>query len=88
MLTEYITAAMRDAHYEIMEDGRFFGDIPSCDGCWGDGGTLEECRANLQNALEAWVLVGIRLGHPLPVIAGLDLNTVPANQAAEYAEAH
>ena len=30
MLTEYIQAAMRHAHYEIMETGRFWGDIPPC----------------------------------------------------------
>ena len=87
MLTEYITAAMREAHYEIMEDSRFFGDIASCEGCWADGATLEECRDNLQNALEVWVLLGIRLGHELPVIANISLNQTPASQVPEYAEA-
>ena len=87
MLTEYTEAAMRGAHYELMEDSRFFGDIPSCDGCWADGGTLEECRENLRNALDAWVVIGLRLGHDLPVIAGIDLNQVAAPQTPEYAEA-
>jgi predicted RNase H-like HicB family nuclease len=86
MLTEYTGAAMREAHYELMEDKRFFGDIPACDGCWADGSTLEECRENLRHALDAWVIVGLRFGHVLPVIAGIDLNNVAAPQKPEYAE--
>jgi predicted RNase H-like HicB family nuclease len=69
MLTEYIPAAMRQAHYEIMEDGRFWGDLPPCKGCWGDGDSLEECRENLRGALECWILVGVAHGDALPVIA-------------------
>jgi predicted RNase H-like HicB family nuclease len=81
MLTEYIDHAMRHAHYELMENGRFFGSIPPCRGCWGEGATLEECRDELRGALECWILVGVRHGDQLPVIDGLDLN------AKAYAEA-
>ena len=72
MLTDYIYAAMRQAHYELMETGRFFGAIPPCQGCWGDGATLEACREELQGALECWILVGLRHGDTLPVIDGID----------------
>ena len=81
MLTEYIQAAMRHAHYEIMENSRYWGDIPVCPGCWGDGDTLEECRENLRGALECWILLGVEHGDPLPIIDGLDL------KMREYAEA-
>ena len=74
MLTDYIAAAMRQAHYELMEDQRFFGSIPACQGCWGEGATLEECRSELQSTLEDWLLLGLQLGHQLPVIDGIDLN--------------
>jgi len=30
--------------------------------------------------LEDWVLLGLKLGHPLPVVAGLDLNQEPARE--------
>lgn len=83
MLTDYIQAAMREAHYELMENGRFFGSIPSCQGAWGEGATLEESREELRGALESWIAVGLRFGHTLPVVAGLDIN-VPAQ--SEYAE--
>jgi len=85
MLTDYIQAAMREAHYELMENGRFFGSIPSCQGAWAEGATLEECRTELQSVLEDWILVGVRLGHAFPTIAGLDLNVT---REPEYAEAY
>ena len=74
MLTKYIECAMRRAHYELMENGRFFGSIPKCKGAWAEGRTLEDCREELRDVLEDWVLLGLQLGHPLPVIAGINLN--------------
>ena len=82
MLTDYIHSAMRHAHYELMENQRFFGSIPLCKGAWGEGNSLEECRDQLQSALESWVLVALRHGDMLPVIDGIDLNPTP-----QYAEA-
>ena len=74
MLTEYIQRAMRHAHYELMENGRFFGSIPECRGAWGEGGSLEECREELAGAFEAWIIAALRHGDPLPVLDGIDLN--------------
>jgi predicted RNase H-like HicB family nuclease len=82
MLIDYIQRAMRHAHYELMENQRFFGTVPLCKGAWAEGKTLEECREGLQSALEAWLMVGLRHGDALPVIDGIDLNATPA-----YAEA-
>jgi len=86
MLTEYIQAAMRQAHYEIMEDGRYFGSIPRCKGAWAEGKTLERCRTELQSVLEDWILLGLHLGHKLPVVDGLNLNRTN-RRAAAHAEA-
>ena len=85
MLIPYIQAAMHEAHYELMESGRYFGEIPSCQGCWGEGSTLEECREDLEGALQDWIVVGLRFGHGLPLIAGIDINPRPE---MDYAEAH
>ncbi|TAK60101.1 MAG: type II toxin-antitoxin system HicB family antitoxin [Bacteroidetes bacterium] len=75
MLTSYIQAAMHRAHYEIMEeDGAYYGRIPGFDGVWAKEKTLEECREELQSALEDWLLLGLRLGHTLPEINGITLN--------------
>lgn len=82
MLIEYIRAAMRQAHYEMMENGRFFGEIAQCPGAWGEGATLEEAREELRETLESWIIVGLRHGDRFEVIDGIDLNPRPA-----YAEA-
>ncbi len=74
MLTEYIQHAMRLAHYELMENGRFFGTIPGCKGLYAEGKTLEQCREELQSTLEDWLLLGLQLGHNLPVLDGINLN--------------
>jgi predicted RNase H-like HicB family nuclease len=74
MISDYISAAMRHAHYELMENGHFYGSIVDCQGCWAEATTLEECREELQSTLEDWLLLGLQLGHQLPVIDGLDLN--------------
>jgi predicted RNase H-like HicB family nuclease len=85
MLTEYIRQAMRKAHYEVMENGRFFGTIPSCKGLWAEGKTLEQCREELQSTLEDWLLLGLQLGHTLPVINGINLNRT--NRKTAHAQA-
>ena len=82
MLTAYIHAAMREARYEMMEDGRFFAVVSPCEGLWADGNTLEGAREQLQDVLEDWILIKARHGDIFPVIAGVDIDPQPA-----YAEA-
>ena len=85
MLTDYIHHALRLAHYEVMENGRFYGSIPPCRGVWAEGVTLEECREELESALESWIVVGLRHGDSLPVIGGLDLNFTESAQPDQVA---
>lgn len=73
MLLEYIRQAMRLARYEILSDGTYYGEIPGFEGLWAQAVTLEECREELQSSLEDWLILGLRLGHPLPVVAGIKL---------------
>ena len=74
-LTSYIEAAMRHAEYKVIDDPNpFFGEIPPCPGLWANGKTLEACREELQESLEEWIVLGFTLGHPMPVIDGIDLN--------------
>lgn len=66
MLTTYIQNAMAKAHYELMENGRYFGSVAGCDGVWAQGKTLEACRAELQSTLEDWLLLGLQLRSQAP----------------------
>ena len=73
-MTEYIRAAMRQARYEVIEDPEpYYGDIPDCQGVWATGKTPEQCREELESALEDWILFRMSRQLPLPVIEGLDL---------------
>lgn len=74
MLTRYIQTAMHQAVYELLDDGTFYGEIPTCPGVLSNAATLEACREELQGTLEEWLILGLRLGHPLPVLDGLNLN--------------
>jgi predicted RNase H-like HicB family nuclease len=76
MLTDYIHAAMHQATYELLPDGEgFYGEIPALEGVWANAPTLEACREELRRVLEGWVVLGLRLGHSIPVIDGINLNT-------------
>ncbi len=74
MLTEYIRAAMRRARYEILEDdGTFYGEIPDFEGVWANAATLEDCREELEEVLEGWIVLSLSKGLPLPNVDGLSL---------------
>lgn len=74
MLTKYIEAAMRHAHYEILaDDGTYYGEIPECQGVYANARTLEECREELAEVLEDWLLFRIHKNLALPKIDGLTL---------------
>ena len=74
-LTSYIQAAMGHAEYKFIDDPNpVFAEIPPCPGLWASAKTLEACREELQEVLEEWIVLGFRLGHPMPVIDGIDLN--------------
>ncbi|MGK7885122.1 MAG: type II toxin-antitoxin system HicB family antitoxin [Crocosphaera sp.] len=52
----------------------YYGEIPEFEGAWGNANTLEDCREDVQDALEGWIILGFRLGHSFPIIDGIDLN--------------
>lgn len=74
MLLNYIQAAMHQAKYEMLtEDNSFYGEIQGFQGVWANAPTLEACRDELQEVLEGWIILGLRNGHSLPVIDGINL---------------
>ena len=81
ILTGYIENALSQAEYDKLEDDSFSGRIPSCRGVIAFGKTLRDCEDKLRSTLEDWVLVGLKLRHPLPVIAGYDLNQEPGRES-------
>ena len=78
ILTGYIEQAMAQAAYDKLEDGTYAGRIPTCKGVVAFGTSLRQCEEELRSTLEDWILVGLKLGHSLPVIASIDLNREPS----------
>jgi predicted RNase H-like HicB family nuclease len=74
MLTAFINAALQKAHYEVLPEGEgYFGAIEGLEGVWAQAATLEACREELQEVLEEWVILGLKMGHPIPSIDGVAL---------------
>jgi predicted RNase H-like HicB family nuclease len=74
MLLEYIQAALRHAKYEVLpDDGSYYGAIPECTGVYANAETLENCREQLREVLEGWVLLRVHRNLPIPAIDGIDL---------------
>jgi predicted RNase H-like HicB family nuclease len=74
MLREYFEVALRKAHYELMEDGRYWGEIPVLQGVWAVADSLEACRDELLEVVEEWTLISYWRHVPLPVLDGIDPN--------------
>jgi predicted RNase H-like HicB family nuclease len=83
VLSDYVAEALAQAVYEKLEDGSYAGRIPSCQGVVALGASLRECEGELRSTLEDWILVGLQLKHPLPVIQGIDLNKEPAREPVD-----
>lgn len=83
IITSYLEQAMSLALYDKLEDGTFVGRVPPCKGVVAFGATLHQCQDELRSVLEDWILVGLKLRHPLPVIAGIDLNKEPRREPVE-----
>ena len=80
ILSDYLEQAMEVAAYDKLDDGTFSGRIPPCKGVLAFGTTLKECERLLRSTLEDWLLLGLRLGHTLPVLSGINLNKEPSRE--------
>lgn len=69
MIVQYIEAALAHARYEIIDDDEpYYGEVAELPGVWATGKTLEECRTNLAEIVDGWIVVRLRRGLPIPPI--------------------
>lgn len=73
MLTEYIQKALELAVYKILDDGTWFAEIPGFQGVWANGKNVEDCRRELMEVLEEWLILKIRDHDTVPVLEGTEL---------------
>jgi len=77
MLTEYIQAALERAKYEIIDDEEpYYGEVEELKGVWATGKTLEECRNNLKEVIEGWIILSIKKGLPIPKLGDLEIKEI------------
>jgi predicted RNase H-like HicB family nuclease len=77
VLTAYIVKALKHAVFESPEEGKWYGEIPACPGVWATGQSQEECRTELQEVLEGWLILKLRDNDPdIPTIDGISLDVV------------
>jgi len=81
MLLEYIQGALEGAEYKKLEDGTWYAEIDGFEGVWANGHTVEECRNELVQVLEEWLILKIRDKDPVPKVKGIDI-TVHASAVA------
>ena len=71
---KFIQAALQEARFEILpDDGSYYGEIIECAGVYANAKTLEECREELREVLEEWVLFRVHKNLQLPTIDGIAL---------------
>ena len=77
MLTEYIEEALGRARYEIIKDEEpYYGEVEDLKGVWATGKTLEECRNNLKEVIEGWILLSIKKGLPIPALGKNEIKEI------------
>lgn len=81
MVGAYIDAAMHRARYELIDDGEpYYGEVPELEGVWATARTFEECRQDLMEVVEGWILLRLHRQLPIPPLGQTHLD-LPAEQA-------
>ncbi len=84
IVQHYVREALAEAVYENLRDGRVVARVPPCKGVIAFGVDHRSAQKELSSVLEEWTTLGVRLGHTLPVLGGIDLNTDDARALAQY----
>ena len=78
MLLNYIQKALDKAEYKKLDNGTWFAEISGFQGVWANGNSVEECRRELQEVLEEWLILKIRDNDLIPEIEGAEIKVKEA----------
>lgn len=79
MIRQYVDEALRRARYDKLEDGTFCGEVRGLRGVLAIGNTLEECRNQLGEVVEEWVLVRVAKGLVVPPLGRIAVKVKKAS---------
>jgi predicted RNase H-like HicB family nuclease len=71
LITDYIDQALHRANYQKVDEGQFCATVPGLRGVIATGRTLEQCREQLAEVIEEWILVRVAQGLSVPRIGGV-----------------
>lgn len=66
MFNQYVVRKLKEARYKLLKGGIYFGEIPGLRGVWASAKNLEDCRKELQEVLEDWLLLKVRNREKVP----------------------
>jgi len=66
MFSEYIQAALKLAEYDTLEDGSYVATVEGLQGVIAIGDNIEECRRDLIEVIEGWIVLRLKLGDCIP----------------------
>ncbi len=66
MLSDFLNKKLKKAHYKLLKDGSYFGQILGIKGVWANADNLEDCRKELKEVLEDWLLLKVRSRENIP----------------------
>ena len=86
-LPDYVAEILKNAAYEKGEQlDVIVAEAPDLPGCFTQGATVEEARENLVDAIEVWLMSGLRGGEDPPVVNGCRLAITKAPRNAGHAQ--
>src|SRR5438067_12671762 len=86
-LRDYVAEVLKNVVYERGEQlDVIVAEAPDLPGCMTQGATIEEARENLVDAIEVWLMSGLRNGEDPPVVNGCRLAITKAPRRPGYAQ--
>jgi predicted RNase H-like HicB family nuclease len=83
MFSEYVAVALEKAQYKKIEDEyTFFAEVPELEGVWATGKTIEDCRNELIEVIEEWIVARLQRGLSIPTLNGQTIGAPPRKTVA------
>jgi predicted RNase H-like HicB family nuclease len=83
MFSEYLAVALEKAQYKTIEDEYpCFAEVPELEGVWATGKTIEDCRNELIDVIEEWIVARLQRGLSIPTINGQTIGAPPRETVA------
>lgn len=86
-LSQYVAEILKNAVYEKGEQlDVIVAEAPDLPGCMTQAASVEEARENLVDAIEVWLMAGLRSGEDPPVVNGCRLAVTAAPRRPGHAQ--